>query len=116
MTEAPERTAAAFHPDEALEEAVRNDVAQETASFDPNDMQIPAELRQCGAVVDKAIDYLIEKKLPSELIASALLGGSLGVLARTTDAETMIRMLQTAIDSVRAGELILSDESLSDGE
>ncbi|GBR38539.1 hypothetical protein AA101099_1233 [Neoasaia chiangmaiensis NBRC 101099] len=95
-----------FHPDEALEKAVREDVA---ASFDPQDIQIPAELRQCGAVIDKAIGYLIEKDMPPEMIASALLGGSLGILARTTDAPTMVRMLQTAIDSVHAGELTLPD-------
>lgn len=96
----------AFHPDEALERKVREDVA---ASFDPDDMLIPAELRQCGAVVDKAIEYLVEQEMPPELIASALLGGSLGILARTTDAPTMVRMLQTAIDSIHAGELLLPE-------
>ncbi|RUT25096.1 hypothetical protein C0V97_13215 [Asaia sp. W19] len=76
---------------------------------------MPEELRQCGAVIDKAIGYLVEQNLPTELIASALLGGSLGVLARTTDAETMVRMLQTAIDSIRTGELLCAD-AFSDGE
>lgn len=92
----------AFEPDRALEEAVRDDVA---ASFDPSVMQIPEELRKCGAVVDNAIEYLVGKEMPPEMIASALLAGSLGVLARTADAATMIRMLESAVESIKAGEL-----------
>lgn len=108
------KTASGFQPDRALEEAVRDNAAEE-AAFDPEDIQIPEELRQCGAVIDRAIDYLVEKSLPTELIASALLGGSLGVLARTTDADTMVRMLQAAIESVKAGDLTCPDD-FTDGE
>ncbi|GBQ10852.1 hypothetical protein [Swaminathania salitolerans] len=114
MTRSAETVAESFHPDQALEEEVRAQAA-EAISDTPDDVQIPEELRQCGAVIDKAIGYLVEQGLPVELIASALLGGSLGVLARTTDRETMIRMLHTAIEGIRAGELVC-DEALSDGE
>lgn len=114
MTKQADDLAQDFHPDKAVEEEIREQAAHEL-SDDPDGVEIPEELRQCGAVIDKAIGYLVEQNLPTELIASALLGGSLGVLARTTDAETMIRMLQTAIDSVRSGELICAD-AFSDGE
>lgn len=98
-------TEKAFEPDRAMEDAVREDVA---ASFDPSVLQIPEELRKCGAVVDNAIEYLVGKELPPEMIASALLAGSLGILARTADASTMVRMLETAIASIKAGELSVS--------
>ena len=69
------------------------------------DGSVPAELSHAGAVVDKAIEYMLGKELPPLAIASALLGGSLGVLARTMDQAAMLRMLGNAADSVRAGEL-----------
>lgn len=69
------------------------------------DGSVPAELSHAGAVVDKAIEYMLGKELPPLAIASALLGGSLGVLARTMDQAAMLRMLANAADSVRAGEL-----------
>ncbi|WP_336762966.1 hypothetical protein [Asaia sp. VD9] len=114
MTKPAEDLAQDFHPDQNIEAEIRGQAAHEL-SDDPDAVEIPEELRQCGAVIDKAIGYLVEQNLPTELIASALLGGSLGVLARTTDAETMVRMLQTAIDSIRTGELLCAD-AFSDGE
>ncbi|WP_025884781.1 hypothetical protein [Asaia prunellae] len=114
MTKQAEELARDFHPDKAVEEEIREQVAHELSDGEEG-VEIPEELRQCGVVIDKAIGYLVEQNLPTELIASALLGGSLGVLARTTDAETMIRMLQTAVESIKAGELICAD-AFSDGE
>lgn len=70
-----------------------------------HDGQIPAELSHAGAVTDKAIEYMLGEKLPPMAIASALLGGSLGLLARTMSREAMVRMLENAIHSVEAGEL-----------
>ena len=70
-----------------------------------HDGSVPPELSHAGTVVDRAIEYMIGKDLPPLAIASALLGGSLGVLARTMDQATMLRMLANAADSVRAGEL-----------
>lgn len=74
------------------------------------DGSVPAELSHAGAVVDKAIEYMMSKELPPLAIASALLGGSLGVLARTMDQAAMLRMLGNAADSVRAGELHADQE------
>ena len=114
MTKQAEEIARDFHPDQAVEAEIREQAAHELSN-EPDAVEIPEELLKCGVVIDKAISYLVEQNLPSELIASALMGGSRGVLARTTDAETMVRMLQTAIDSVRSGELICAD-AFSDGE
>ncbi len=69
------------------------------------DGSVPAELSHAGAVIDKAIEYMLGENLPPLAIASALLGGSLGLLARTMDEAAMVRMLQNAMASVRAGEL-----------
>ena len=69
------------------------------------DGSVPSELSHAGAVVDKAIEYMLGQDLPPLAIASALLGGSLALLARTMDESTMLRMLDNASRSVRAGEL-----------
>ena len=68
------------------------------------DGSVPAELSHAGAVIDKAIEYMLGENLPPLAIASALLGGSLGLLARTMDEKAMTRMLENEIASVRAGE------------
>ena len=65
----------------------------------------PADLSHAGAVIDKAIEYMIGQNIGSLAIASALLGGSLALLARSMDEEAIIRILDHAIASVRAGEL-----------
>ncbi len=69
------------------------------------DGSVPAELSHAGAVIDKAIEYMLGEHLPPLAIASALLGGSLGLLARTMDRAAMMRMLDNARASVAAGEL-----------
>jgi hypothetical protein len=65
----------------------------------------PADLSHAGAVVDKAIEYLAGQGIGPLAIASALLGGSLGLLARTMGDEAILRVLANAVESVRAGEL-----------
>ncbi len=65
----------------------------------------PADLSHAGAVVDKAIEYMIGQNLDPISIASALLGGSLGLLARSMSDEAIVGVLQNAIGSVRSGEL-----------
>lgn len=67
--------------------------------------QPPAELSHAGAVVDKAIEYMAGQGLPPIAIASALLGGSLGLLAGTMDDAAILRVLDNAAMSVRSGEL-----------
>ena len=65
----------------------------------------PQDLSHCGAVVDKAIEYMMGQSLPPMAIASALLGGSLGLLARTMTDDRILDVLGRAVQSVRSGEL-----------
>ena len=70
----------------------------------------PPELSHAGAVVDKAIEYMAGQKIGDLAIASALLGGALEMMARAMDEAGIIQVLQSAIESVRAGELHDTDE------
>jgi hypothetical protein len=65
----------------------------------------PAHLSHAGAVVDKAIEYMMGQNLSSLAIASALLGGSMALLARSMADEAIIGILTNAIRSVQSGEL-----------
>jgi hypothetical protein len=65
----------------------------------------PADLSHAGAIVDKAIEYMISQEVSSIAIASALLGGALGMLARTLSDEAVIGILDNAAASVRSGDL-----------
>ena len=65
----------------------------------------PVELSLAGSVVDKAIEYMVGQNVPPVAIASALLGGSMALLARTLGDEAIVAVLNNAISSVRAGEL-----------
>jgi len=65
----------------------------------------PADLSHAGAVVDKAIEYMVGQNIDSLSIASALLGGSLALLARSVADEAIVQILNNAIASVRSGEL-----------
>ena len=69
------------------------------------DREPPPDLSHAGAVVDKAIEYMIGQNLDPVAIASALLGGSLGLLARSMQNEAIEQVLENALDSVRSGEL-----------
>jgi hypothetical protein len=70
-----------------------------------NPNESPAHLSQAGSVVDKAIEYMMGQNLSSLAIASALLGGSMALLARSMSDEAIIGILNNAISSVRSGEL-----------
>jgi hypothetical protein len=70
-----------------------------------NDGGAPADLSHAGAIVDKAIEYMVSQQVSSIAIASALLGGALGMLTRTLSDEAVIGILNNAVASVRAGEL-----------
>ena len=69
------------------------------------EQEAPAELSLAGSVVDKAIEYMTGQNVPPVAIASALLGGSLALLARTLGDEAIVGVLNNAIASVRSGEL-----------
>jgi len=65
----------------------------------------PAELSLAGSVVDKAIEYMMGQNVPPVAIASALLGGSIALLAQTLGDEAIVGILNNAIASVRSGEV-----------
>jgi hypothetical protein len=71
------------------------------ASFEPP----PAELSHAGAIVDKAVEYMVGQNIGSLAIASALLGGALALLARSVADEAIVQILNNAIGGVRAGDL-----------
>lgn len=74
-----------------------------------SDDDSPPDLSHAGAVVDKAIEYMVSQNIGSLAIASALLGGAMGMLARSLDDAAIIGVLTNAIGSVRAGELRARD-------
>jgi len=65
----------------------------------------PANLSHAGAIVDKAIEYMTGQEIGPIAVASALLGGAMGVLARSMGDEAIVRVLENAIASVQSGEL-----------
>ena len=69
------------------------------------DEQAPADLSHAGAVVDKAIEYMVGQHIDALSIASALLGGAMALLARSVADEAIVQILHSAIASVRNGEL-----------
>ncbi len=72
-----------------------------------DDRQSPPEreLSHAGSVVDKAIEFMIGQELSELAIASALLGGALGLLTRVLPDEVVVQILQNAIESVENGEM-----------
>ncbi|WP_439550049.1 hypothetical protein [Falsiroseomonas sp.] len=72
--------------------------------FDPQGVA-PEDLSHAGSVVDKAIEYMIEQGIAPISIASALLGGALGMLSRTMDDRAVAGVLRSALASVESGEL-----------
>ncbi len=71
----------------------------------PANDEPPADLSHAGAVVDKAVEYMVGQNISSLAIASALLGGSLGLLTRTLSDDAVVQVLTNAISSVRSGEM-----------
>jgi hypothetical protein len=70
----------------------------------------PADLSHAGAIVDKAIEHMTQQHIGSLAIASALLGGALGMLARSLGDEAIVKILTNAIGSVRDGDLRRMDQ------
>jgi hypothetical protein len=65
----------------------------------------PEDLSHAGAVIDKAVEYMVSQNIGSLTIASALLGGAMGMLARSMSDEAILQVLGNAIASVRSGDL-----------
>ena len=74
----------------------RNSGATETA---------PEDLSHAGSVVDKAIEYMLDQNIEAISVASALLGGAMGLMARSMDDRVILRVLRSAAESVERGEL-----------
>ncbi|HEX3348015.1 MAG TPA: hypothetical protein VHS58_07945 [Acetobacteraceae bacterium] len=72
-------------------------------NFDTGDA--PGDLGHAGAVVDKAIEFMVGQNISSLSIASALLGGALGMLSRSLSDDAIVQVLNNAVASVRSGEL-----------
>jgi hypothetical protein len=63
------------------------------------------DLRHAGAVVDQAIDYMTKQSIDPVAIASALLGGAMGMLTLHLSAEAVLAVLDQARASVESGEM-----------
>ncbi|OYV33104.1 MAG: hypothetical protein B7Z81_11850 [Acidocella sp. 20-61-6] len=63
------------------------------------------DLNHAGSVVDKAIEFMMGQEISTLAIASALLGGAMGLLSRTLPDEVVVQILQNAIESVETGEM-----------
>jgi len=69
------------------------------------DDTLMTELNQAGSAVDMAIQKMLEKGLSPVAVASALLGGSLCLMAKTMGDEAVLQLLHNAAAGVRAGDL-----------
>ncbi len=63
------------------------------------------DLSLAGSIIDKAIEHMMTKNINSIAIASALLGGAMGMLTRALPDEIVIQILNNAIESVETGEM-----------
>ena len=68
------------------------------------DETLPVELEQAGQMVDQFIRHLMDKDLPPLAIASALLGGSMGLISRELGPKTLLGILDQAREAVRSGQ------------
>ncbi len=73
--------------------------------MNPNPEEAPPELSLAGSVVDKAIEYMTGQNVPPIAIASAFLGGAVSLLARTMPDDSIVRVLENAIASVKSGAI-----------
>jgi hypothetical protein len=65
----------------------------------------PPDLSHAGAVVDQAIDYMMNHNIGSLEIASALLSGAIAIMARTMPPQAVAGVLERAIAATRRGEV-----------
>lgn len=97
-----------------MTETAGNTPAEENTS---NEMPgVPEDLAQCAMVVESAMEHLLKENHPPLAIASALLGGSLGLLARSMDRDTILHILDSAAHSVRTGEIHAATQAQAGSE
>ena len=75
-----------------------------------NDSSSPENLSHAGAVIDKAVEYMAGQNIDQLTIASALLGGAMGMLARSMNDDAILQVLHNAIASVKSGDLRRMDQ------
>ncbi len=63
------------------------------------------DLGHAGSVVDKAIEFMVGQEISPLAIASALLGGAIGLLAQSLPDEMVVQILQNVMTSVQSGEM-----------
>jgi hypothetical protein len=63
------------------------------------------DLSLAGSIIDKAIEHMMGKNINSIAIASALLGGAMGMLTRALPDDVVVQILNNAIESVESGEM-----------
>jgi hypothetical protein len=63
------------------------------------------DLSLAGSVIDKAIEHMMSKNINSIAIASALLGGAMGMLTRALPDDVVVQILNNAIESIESGEM-----------
>jgi hypothetical protein len=63
------------------------------------------ELERAGAAIEAAIETLRKQGLGPMPIASAMLGGALGLLAQVMDDNAILNVLHSAATGVSSGEL-----------
>jgi large-conductance mechanosensitive channel len=72
----------------------------------PTSPEIPdRDLSLAGSVVDKAIEHMMSKNIMPIAVASALLGGAIGILSRNLPDDVIVQILNNAIESVESGDL-----------
>lgn len=80
------------------------DTAGQTPEAGSN-RDVPEDLERCNMVIQHAVEHLRNEKYPPLAVASALLGNSVGILAQIMDKDTVLRILDSASQSVRSGEV-----------
>ncbi len=69
------------------------------------DAKLAADLAAAGAAIEKTVDELRHKGLDAMPIASAMLGGALGLLAHVMEDSAILNVLHSAATGVASGEL-----------
>ena len=69
------------------------------------DDKLAGELTQAGHAIEHAVEELRQKGLGPMSIASAMLGGALGLLAQVMDDGAILNVLHSAAEGVSSGEL-----------
>jgi hypothetical protein len=70
-----------------------------------DDGKLAAELTEAGHAIEQAVEALRQKGLGPMAIASAMLGGALGLLAQVMDDSAILNVLHSAAEGVSSGEL-----------